>query len=134
MTESFHDLAFIKYLYAGYPEGTKLTELNVNSIYDIGNSLRLPEGGISHGYSTRTKQQIIWTLKGSNRVLGLQIPPSFNINIMHELIINKLYENGKIDDPLKTRFTDDIYDTERPLMQHVLLKIITAFMNYTEKK
>jgi len=63
-------------------------------------------------------------------VLGLQIPPSFNINIMHELIINKLYENGKIDDPLKTRFTDDIYDTDRPLMQHVLLKIIHSFMNY----
>jgi hypothetical protein len=47
---------------------------------------------------------------------------------MHELIINKLYEYGKIDDPLKTRFTDDVYDTERPLMQHVLLKIINAFM------
>lgn len=69
-------------------------------------------------------------MKDSNRVLGLQIAPSFNINIMHELIINKLYENGKIDDPLKTRFTDDIYDTERPVMQHVLLKVIKAFMNY----
>ena len=50
---------------------------------------------------------------------------------MHELIINKLYENGKIDDPLKSRFTDDIYDSERPLMQHALLKIINAFMKFT---
>lgn len=89
--------------------------MNVNSIYDFGLSLNLPPNGVSHGHSTRTDQQIIWTLKDSNQVLGLQIAPSFNINIMHELIIHKLYENGKIDDPLKTRFTDDVYDTERPL-------------------
>ena len=129
LLDSFHSLPFVKDLYKAYNStGVKLTELNVNSIYEIGINHNLPPNGVSHGFSTRTNQQIIWTLKDSNRVLGLQIPPSFNINIMHELIINKLYEYGKIDDPLKTRFTDDVYDTERPLMQHVLLKIINAFM------
>ena len=126
MLDSFHELDFAKSLYKPY-KGAKLNELNVNSIYDIGLNLILPPDGVAHGVSTRTDQVIIWTLKNSNRIMGLQAPPSFNVNIMHELIINKLYENGKIDDPLKSRFTEDIYDTERPLMQHALLRIIYAF-------
>ena len=54
LAASFHQLGFVKELYSAYPEGTKLNELNVNSIYDIGMNLILPPGGITHGTSTRT--------------------------------------------------------------------------------
>ena len=47
---------------------------------------------------------------------------------MHELIVNKLYENGKIDDPLKIKFIEDIYDTQRPIMHNTLLKVIRSFL------
>jgi hypothetical protein len=60
--------------------------------------------------------------------MGVQAHPVFNANIMHELIVNKLYENGKIDDPLKIKFIEDIYDSERPIMHNTLLKVIRAFL------
>lgn len=47
---------------------------------------------------------------------------------MHELVVVKLYENGKIDDAIKSRFIEDIYDTDRPIMRHTLLKIIDNFL------
>ena len=47
---------------------------------------------------------------------------------MHELIVNKLYENGKIDDPLKIKFIEDIYDTQRTIMHNTLLKVIRSFL------
>ncbi len=75
-----------------------------------------------HGVSARTDQPILWGI--GDRVLGMQAHPSFNTNIMHELIVNKLYEAGKIDDPIKLKFIDDIYDCERPIMRHTLLKVI----------
>ena len=54
LSESFQTLEFVKEIYKPYPAGTRLTELNVNSIYDIGLNLTLPPNGVSHGYSTRT--------------------------------------------------------------------------------
>jgi hypothetical protein len=47
---------------------------------------------------------------------------------MHELIVSKLYENGKIDDPLKIKFIEDIYDSQRPLMNNTLLKVTRSFL------
>jgi hypothetical protein len=51
---------------------------------------------------------------------------------MHELVVTKLYENGKIDDAIKARFIDDIYDIQKPLMRHTMLKIEEAFLRYGE--
>lgn len=65
---------------------------------------------------------MIWTTK-DERVLGLNMHAAFNTNIMHELIVTKLYENGKIDDAIKARFIEDIYDIEKPLMRHTMLRI-----------
>jgi len=53
---------------------------------------------------------------------------TFNANIMHELIVMKLYENGKIDDPIKQRFIDEIYDTDKPIMRHTMLKVVQCFL------
>jgi hypothetical protein len=47
---------------------------------------------------------------------------------MHELIVAKLYENGKIDDAIKSRFIEDIYDTEKMSTRHTFLKIIDCFI------
>jgi hypothetical protein len=100
----------------------------VYSVYETGLELTLPAEGIIHGVSSRSGQPIIWTLKGNSRILGLQAHPSFNTNIMHELIVSKLYENGKIDDPLKIKFIEDIYDSQRPLMNNTLLKVTRSFL------
>jgi hypothetical protein len=48
---------------------------------------------------------------------------------MHDLIVAKLYENGKIDDPIKNRFIEDLYDNEKkPIMRHTAIKIIRSFL------
>lgn len=70
---------------------------------------------------------MIWTSK-DHRVLGLHAHASFSTNFMHELVVVKLYENGKIDDAIKSRFIEDIYDTDRPIMRHTLLKIMDNFL------
>ena len=66
---------------------------------------------------------MIWT-SNDNRILGIHAHASFNSNFMHELCVLKLYENGKIDDAIKSRFIEDIYDIERPIMRHTLLKVV----------
>jgi len=83
---------------------------------------------VVHGQSVRTEQPVVWTLKDTNRILAIQAHPSFNTNIMHELIVNKLYENGKIDDPLKIKFIEDIYDSQRPIMHNTLLRVVRTFL------
>ena len=76
---------------------------------------------------------MIWTTK-DERVLGLHPQSHFNTNIMHELVITKLYENGKIDDAIRSRFIEDIYDVEKPLMRNTLLRIEEAFLRYGESE
>jgi hypothetical protein len=76
---------------------------------------------------------MIWTTK-DERVLGLHPHSHFNTNIMHELVITKLYENGKIDDAIRARFIEDIYDVEKPLMRNTLLRIEEAFLRYGESE
>lgn len=73
----------------------------------------------------------MWTTN-DHRILGLNMHACFNTNIMHELVVGKLYENGKIDDAVKSRFIEDIYDTERPIMRHTMLKVIDAFLRTSE--
>ncbi len=83
----------------------------------------MPENALVHGLSQKTGETIIWSSE-DGRVLGLQTLISLNANIIHELIVMKLYEHGKIDDLIKQRFLDEIYDTEKPIMRHTLLKVI----------
>lgn len=71
--------------------------------------------------SARTGQNMIWT---TDRVLAFHTQATYNANIMHELMLSKLYENGKIDDSIKSKLIEEIYDTERPITRHTLLKVI----------
>lgn len=71
---------------------------------------------------------MIWTTS-DHRVLGLHMDATLNANIMHDLIVLKLYENGKIDDAIRARFIEDIYDSEVPIMRHTMLKVIQNFIN-----
>ena len=106
----------------------KLNEVNLYSVYDTSLTLTLPKDAQVHGKSVRTEHPIFWSLKSNSRILGIHAHPSFNTNIMHELIVNKLYENGKIDDPIKIKFMEDIYDSERPVMPNTMLKVIRSFI------
>jgi hypothetical protein len=101
--------------------------MNVYSVYEESLELILPEGAVCHGVSPRSQQVMIWT-SGDQRVLGLHAHAAFNTNFMHELVVPKLYENGKIDNAIKSRFIEDIYDTERPIMRHTLLKVMDHFL------
>ena len=92
----------------------------------------LPENAQAHGISKRSGQSVIWTMD-CGRVMGFQMMLTFNANIMHELIVMKLYENGKIDDPIKQRFIDEIYDTDKPIMRHTLMKVVQCFLTGTHK-
>mgnify|MGYP000040867499 FL=1 len=56
---------------------------------------KLPEGAVLCGISQRTHNEI-WTI--ADRVLCLQSSPEVNSTFIKELIINKLYDIGKIDD------------------------------------
>ena len=90
--------------------------------------LILPEDTtIVHGVSSKTGQIIIWTTKDA-RVMGLNTHSGFNTNMMHQLVVNKLYENGKIDDAIKMRFIEAIYDTEKSLTRHTILKVVETFL------
>jgi hypothetical protein len=60
--------------------------------------------------------------------MGLHMDPTLNTNMMHELVVAKLYENGRIDDSIKTRFIDDIYDIEKPITRHTMLRVIDQFL------
>jgi hypothetical protein len=97
----------------------KIPELIVYGNYDITTELILPKTAKVHGVSARSGKVMIWTTK-DERVLALHFHSSYNTNIMHELIVTKLYENGKIDDAIKARFIEDIYDITKPLMRHTM--------------
>ena len=56
---------------------------------------KLPDKAILHGSSNRCHNEI-WTI--ADRVLCLQSSPELNTTYIKELIINKLYDVGKLDD------------------------------------
>ena len=59
---------------------------------------KLPEGAVLHGSSNRAHNEI-WTV--ADRVLCIQSSPELNASYIKELIINKLYDVGKLDDNYK---------------------------------
>lgn len=124
LSSSFYELPPAK---AVFEDAARPDTINVYSIAEVNVEVTLPDGAQAHGVSKRTGQSVIWTMK-DERVMGLQLLITFNANIMHELIVMKMYENGKIDDPIKQRFIDEIYDTERPIMRHSFLKVVRCFL------
>jgi hypothetical protein len=86
---------------------------------------KLPEGAVLHGSSNRTHNEI-WTL--SDRVLCMQSSPERNIFLIKELIINKLYDVGKLDDNQKSKDIEQLNDEMKPLSSHFMIKIINNFL------
>lgn len=117
MQDSFYELDYVKSLI----QAESISELNIFSFFDERNLVILPEGVKVQGVSARTGSNMIWT---TDRVLAFHTHATYNANIMHELFVSKLYESGKIDDSIKSKFIEDIYDTERPITRHTLLKVI----------
>ena len=69
----------------------------------------LPQGAVNLGYSDRTENEI-WRIE--DKVLAFQSHPEFNSNFIEELIINKMYDVGKLDDMQKDEVLERINDNE----------------------
>lgn len=59
---------------------------------------RLPAEAVVGGSSKRTPHEI-WTI--GSRVLCIQAHPEFNAALIEAVIVNKMYDNGKLDDVQK---------------------------------
>ena len=59
---------------------------------------KLPDEAILHGSSDRTKHEL-WTI--GDRILSMQPHPELNSYLLEILIINKLYDLGRLDDNMK---------------------------------
>lgn len=71
-------------------------------------------------------QYEIWHI--SDRVLCFQGSPELNKTFVKELVINKLYDNGKIDDKLKNTSLEQVEDDLIPNSRHFALKIVKEFL------
>lgn len=61
------------------------------------------------------------------RVLCIQSSPELNKTFVKELVINKLYDIGKIDDKLKNQSCEQVDDEMIPNSRHFLMKCIFNF-------
>lgn len=61
------------------------------------------------GYSDRTENEI-WKIE--DRVFCLQTHPEFNANYIEELIVHRMYDDGRLDDMQKDEVLERINDTE----------------------
>jgi len=73
----------------------------------------------------------------------LQSSPEVNTTYIKELIINKLYDIGKLDDMQKSMGLDQLVDEMTPISRHFILKCICEYLKqcnkayqkvYTERK
>ena len=69
----------------------------------------LPQNAVNLGYSDRTENEI-WRVE--DRVLCVQSHPEFNANYIEELVVNKLYDVGKLDDMQKDDVLEKVNDTD----------------------
>jgi GMP synthase-like glutamine amidotransferase len=72
---------------------------------------KLPEGAVLLGSSSTTLQEL-WSIE--DRVLGCQSSPEFNFTYIRELIINKLYEMGHLDENQKNANLEAIITEKIP--------------------
>ena len=69
----------------------------------------LPHGAVNLGYSDRTENEI-WRI--DNRVLAVQTHPEFNANYIEELIVNKMYDAGRMNDMQKDEVLERVNDND----------------------
>ena len=85
----------------------------------------LPSGAVNLGYSNRTEHEI-WRI--DNRVLCIQGHPEYNASYIEEIIINKMYDIGKLDDMQKDEVLERVNDNEQNLTRNVLNMLIFSFI------
>lgn len=85
----------------------------------------LPKEAQTLGYSALNQNEI-WHI--SDRVLCIQSNPEINKTYIKELIINKLYDVGKLDDNEKNKALDGLDEVMIPISRHFILKCIFNFM------
>jgi len=85
----------------------------------------LPEGAVILGSSGKDHQEI-WAI-GDN-VLCFQSSPELNKTFVVDLIINKLYDIGKIDDKMKNQSLEEIDDEVVPMSRHFMMKCIRNYL------
>lgn len=89
----------------------------------------LPQGATNLAYSDRTENEI-WMI--DERVLCIQSHPEFNASYIEELIINKMYDVGKMDDMQKDEVLERLYDNDHFLTRNVLNLFIFNFLFQTD--
>ena len=85
----------------------------------------LPNGAVNLGYSDRTENEI-WRIE--DRVLCIQSHPEFNANYIEEMIVNKMYDTGELDDMKKDEVLERINNNELLLTRNVLNMFIFSFI------
>ena len=63
-----------------------------------------------------------------DRVLCFQSSPEINKTYIKELIINKLYDVGKLDDNQKNASIEQLEDMMIPISRHFILKCVEMFL------
>ena len=85
----------------------------------------LPSGAVNLGYSDRTENEI-WHVP--DRVFAVQCHPEYSNSYMEEMILNKLYEDGLLNDMTRDEVMERINDSELSLTRSVLNLVIFAFI------
>lgn len=85
----------------------------------------LPQDAVNLAYSDRTENEI-WMI--GERVLAIQSHPEFNASYIEELIINKMYDVGKLDDMQKDEVLQKLYDNDHYLTRNILSLFIFNFI------
>ena len=94
----------------------EMEELVVPSVH-AEHVTKLPKGARRLGSSEKTKNEI-WTM--DNRVLCMQFHPEFNSFFIEELIINKMYDVGQLDDMQKNEAVDKTKDYRLPYTRNLI--------------
>ena len=58
----------------------------------------------------------------------MQAHPELTSQVIDDLIINKLYDLGRLDDTQKAEALENVYDPSKPLNSNAMLKIIYNFI------
>jgi len=86
---------------------------------------KLPEHAKVLAFSKRTNVEM-WSI--GTQVLGIQGHPEFNSYYITEMIINKLADNGRLDDSQKQEALFSLIDPNKPLGRNIMIKLLHAFL------
>ena len=137
MNEDFFEQPYVREVMNPLLNGAKDTEKMSDAIKEELEELivpaahsehvtQLPKGAKCLGSSAKTKNEI-WTL--DDRVLCMQFHPEFNSYFIEELIINKMYDVGQLDDTQMTESLERTKDPQLPLTRNIINRIAFNFLH-----